>query len=377
MNCKRCDRELNPDWMFCPYCGRAIVISKAPKKRGNGQGSVFQLENGKYMASVVLSSWVDENGKRHKKTRSRVFDRKKDALAALPELRKEPKQREMTFRQLYDKWEPTHRAGKSTMDCYHAAVKYFEPVFGMKMSEIDIDDLQECVDECPHGKRTRENMRAVCGLIYKFGIPRKVIPDNLNLASYLIVSGDAAAHRSSFDRDQIEEIKNACGKIPHAEDIYCMIYTGFRPSEFLALTADSYDPKRDCLTGGAKTQAGTDRIVTVSPKIREIIQRRAKRGGFLFDRDGEQWKLRDFTEYAFHPTLELIGIDNPIIEISGGVQRHMFTPHSCRHTFATLLKDVAGSDKDKLELIGHTSSEMLRYYQDAPIEGLHKITDQI
>ena len=117
--------------------------------------------------------------------------------------------------------------------------------------------------------------------------------------------------------------------------------------------------------------------MTVSPKIREIIQRRASSGGYLFSRDGDQWKLRDFTEYAFHPALEEIGIDNPLVEISGGIMRHKYTPHSCRHTFATLLKDASGSDKDKLELIGHTSTEMLRYYQDAPVDSLRKITDQI
>ena len=56
------------------------------------------------------------------------------------------------------------------------------------------------------------------------------------------------------------------------------------------------------------------------------------------------------------PALEAIGIDNPIVEIGGGKKRHKYTPHSCRHTFATLLKRVAGADKDKQELIGHASA---------------------
>ena len=30
----------------------------------------------------------------------------------------------------------------------------------MKISDVDIDDLQDCIDECPRGKRTKENMRA-------------------------------------------------------------------------------------------------------------------------------------------------------------------------------------------------------------------------
>lgn len=58
-------------------------------------------------------------------------------------------------------------------------------------------------------------------------------------------------------------------------------------------------------------------------------------------------------------------------------RRHRLTPHSCRHTFATLLKRAHGSDADKLALIGHTSTDQLRDYQDVPVEDLRRIIDQI
>ena len=51
------------------------------------------------------------------------------------------------------------------------------------------------------------------------------------------------------------------------------------------------------------------------------------------------------------------------------------TPYSTRHTFATLMKRVGGADRDKLELMGHTSTEMLRHYQHVSYEDLRKITD--
>lgn len=381
MNCKKCGAELIPGAGYCHICGREIIRHQAAKRRGNGQGTVFQLPNGKYKAMVTLDYYTTTDGKRRRKTRSRVCEKKKDAVAALPELQKDLRReakKSTTFKQLFDAWLPTHRAGKSTLDCYRAAVKYFSPVWPLRLSEIDVDDLQECIDDCPHGKRTKENMRALCGLVYKYGIPRHVIPENLNLAQYLKVDGDGAAHRAAFDAAQLDLIKKACGTVPHAEDIYAMCYLGFRPSEFLALTADSYDKGRNCLTGGAKTDAGKDRAVTISPKIKPIIERHAASGGFLFAApDDGQWELKAFTEEAFYPALEAIGIENPIVEIGGGKKRHKYTPHSCRHTFATLLKRVAGADTDKQKLIGHASAEMLRYYQDAPLEDLRKITDAL
>ena len=73
-----------------------------------------------------------------------------------------------TLLQLYEAWEPTHRAGESTMDCYRAAIKYFKALWHEKLSDITVDDLQECMDDCPRGKRTRENMKALIGLLYKY-----------------------------------------------------------------------------------------------------------------------------------------------------------------------------------------------------------------
>lgn len=383
MICKRCGAELPDGAGWCWKCGKKQKASeRSVKKRGNGQGTVLALPNGKYKAVVTIGYYLDEDGKRKRHTRTKVCDKKKDAVEALATLKNERTQEDKagktTFRQLYTAWLPTHKAGKSTLDCYKAAYKYFSPVYDMTMRDIDVDDLQECLDDCPHGKRTKENMKAMCGLVYKYGIPRHTIPENLNLAQFLNVSGEGAAHRESFNDVQIERIKKACGSVPHAEAVYCMIYTGFRPSEFLALNAGDFDPKAKTLTGGAKTDAGKGRIVTISPKIESYIKAAAATPGPLFPApDGKRWDLKRFTEEAFYTVLDAVGIDNPIVEIAGGKKRHKYTPHTCRHTFATLMKRVPGADKDKQELIGHASAEQLRYYQDAPLDDLRKITNAI
>lgn len=78
----------------------------------------------------------------------------------------------------------------------------------------------------------------------------------------------------------------------------------------------------------------------------------------------------------FYKVLTACDIKNPITE-KNGVKRRKYTPHRRRHTFATLMKNVQAPDKDKLRLIGHTSTEMLRHYQDVDVEGLRKITDAI
>lgn len=383
MNCNKCGADLPEGSVFCCFCGKKQLREKKKKARGNGQGSVFKLPSGKYKAVVTVGYYLSDDGERHRKTHSQVFPTKKEAIAALPRLLNEPvkkQKKSITFKELYDKWLPTHRAGKSTMDCYKAAFKHFEPVWFYPMEDIDVDDLQECLDTCGKGKRTQENMKALCGLIYKYGIPRQAIPENLNLAQFIVVGGDKGAHRESFDDIQIEKIRQQIGITPYADYVYSLIYLGFRPGEFLLLDISRYNAEKNCFTGGGKTAAGTNRIVTISPKIRPyvtaIIGKRTE-GPVFCDENGEEWELRDFTEKAFYPVLEAAGIDNPMVEIGGGVQRHKYTPHTCRHTFATLMKNINAPSKDKLALIGHSSEEMLRYYQDVDISGLEKITNAL
>ena len=386
MVCRKCHQEA-PDGPYCALCGARQATSRqrsqSVKKRGNGQGSVYKLQNGKYKAVTVLYYYIDDMGNKRKKTRSSVFPTKKEAVAAIPTLQKEPRQqlKQATLKELYELWKPTHRAGASTMGNYTAAFKYFAPVQNLKLEDIEIEDLQDCLDECGKGRRTQENMKAVIGLVYKYGIPRRYVPDNLNLSQFLVVGGESAAHKVSFDAAQIRQIQSAIPDVPYADYIYCMIYLGFRPSEFLALNVESYNRQNQSIRGGAKTEAGTNRVVTVSPKIQPILDgiigERTTGPLFPNKETGERFALKPFTEKIFYKVLDAIGIENPVTANKDGSKRHKYTPHTCRHTFATLMKRVPGSDKDKLELIGHASDEMLRYYQDVDLDDLRKITDRI
>lgn len=377
--CRKCRIELPDGAKFCPACGSKQDVDRRPKTRGNGTGSVYKLPNGTWIAIKVLRREIDEQGKSHRTTVSKSgFRTKKEALNYLPNLTqqtKQEKQKSITFKQLYDKWEPTHKKSKSTMDCYRAAMKHFSPVWNEPMRDITVDDLQECMDDVS-GKRTQENMKAVCGLLYKYAIPRNLA--TLNMGQYLVVNGVAGIGKEGLPLDALEKLKKNIQKVPYADYIVAQCYLGFRPSELLDLDASSYDKKKKAFTGGAKTDAGKNRVVTVSPKIQPTIDRLTenKIGGPIFcAEDGSRLTIEEYRE-KFYDALEACGIDNPVTEVNG-IKRRKYTPHSCRHTFSTLMKNVQAPDKDKLALIGHTSTEMLRHYQDVDLEGLRRITNAI
>lgn len=379
MKCRKCKKEIPDGAKFCQHCGVVQDIDKKPKSRGNGTGTVFRRSNGTWTAMRTLGWECDQEGKTHRVTVSKGgFRTKREAVEYLPNLSQQTRaerQQRMTLREVYDKWEPTHKRGKSTMDCYRAALKHFAPVWNEPMREITVDDLQECMDDVA-GKRTQENMKALCGLLYKYAIPRNVA--TLNMGQYLVVGGEKGIGKEGLPLSALEIIAQNVGKVPYADYVVAQCYLGFRPSELLELDARNYDRAQKIVTGGAKTEAGKNRIVTISPKIQPIIDRLTKdkiSGAIFCAPDGSKMDLEDYRE-KFYAVLDACGIENPITEVNG-VKRRKYTPHSCRHTFATMLKDVKAADKDKLALIGHTSATMLRHYQDTDIESLKRITNAL
>ena len=399
MNCinKKCAAPLPEGALFCPACGRKQVKQKRQRTRGNGQGTVYRLPNGRWRAEKTVGWVVDPlppgapPGTIPQKHRIAVtvstFKTKTEALAALPYLtaaQRKPrsgtatarKGEEITLKELYDQWEPTHKRSKSTINCYRSGFRLFAPLWLTPMSDIDIDDLQDCLDDTELGKRTRENARAALGLIYRYGIPRNCIPKDRNLAKHLNINAEGGKGKVGFSPEELEKIRKAAAQGDRmARIVLCHCYLGFRPTALLALTVADYNAAERAWIGGIKTEAGISRTVTVSPKIQPYIDAllREREAGAVFCRaDSKPYRLAEYRE-DFYRLLQQLGIDNPV----GEDGRHRVTPHSCRHTFATLMKAVPGSDTDKLALIGHTSAEQLREYQDVRYADLRRITDQI
>lgn len=376
--CRRCKNKMPDGSKFCNMCGTRVSARRKPRSRGNGTGSVYKRGDS-WIAVIVTNYETDVDGKAHRKTRSKGgFKTKKEALEYIPTLKQMSvqKSKSATFEQVYEAWLPTHRAGKDTINCYKAAYKYFAPIHNTNIADIDIDDLQDCLDECPRGRRTKENMKALCGLIYKYAIPRLYV--SLDLGHYLIVSGEGGS-KSALPDDALPKLEAKIGEVFGAMYVVCQCYLGFRPVEFVGLDAAHYNREEKAFINGAKTAAGINRVVTISPKIQPYIDRLLPPGkttGAVFvDSEGKPYTTTRYRD-LFYSVLADCGIDNPIIE-RDGKKFYTYTPHSCRHTFATLMKRVEGADKDKLELIGHTSTEMLRHYQDVNYDDLRKITNAL
>lgn len=383
MLCRKCKKDIPEGSKFCSFCGAAQT--EAPKKaktrtRSNGTGTAYK--RGKTWTAVYIAGWKPTPDGRllpDKRTKG-GFATKREALEYVPALKTQGSRNpdaDITFSALYERFLDQHdeRVTASTMAGYKAAYKHFSDIQSMVFRNVGVDDLQYCVDAVP-GKRTRQVMKALAGLLYKYAGSRQITTHNL--AQYIYVGKGEQIERPAFSANQLKHIQQAVGSVPYADYILCMCYLGFRPNEMLSLTKTSFHEENGTayLIGGFKTEAGTNRKVTISPKIMPIIRQRLadKSSIYLFPKsDGSLMRDDYFRDKCFYPALDCLGIQ-PIPQAG---ERAHFVPYSCRHTFANLMKNVTGSDTDKAALMGHSDASMTKKYQSEELEKLFEITNAL
>ena len=182
----------------------------------------------------------------------------------------------------------------------------------------------------------------------------------MNLSQYIVLPELVEEETVPFTAEEVERIW-ADYEICLIDGIaLLMIYTGLMPGEISRIKRENWQGQffTDI---GIKTDRRKSAAVPIPDRLMPVVSElfaHGKNGSLL------PYKMDTYRK-EFKAMVERIGADARC------------TPYSCRHTFATLMKRVEGSNKDKLELIGHSSEEMLRYYQDVNLEDLRKITDRI
>lgn len=363
MICKLCRKEIPDGSIYCMFCGKKQNYApKKHKNRGNGQGTVYQLPNGKWRATVTLG--YDENKKR--KTISRNFDKKTDAVNALPTLKTTPKiDNSITFKQCLDKVLEHKKTtiSKQAYNTYNSYSKKFKPIFYMKITDIRLEHLQNAVDSAkPSGKRI---MKTLAEDVFKSAMKNDVVQKDY--AQYIDVGKKESKKHESLTVDEIKEIKKYADKgRPYCDYIMCLIFTGMRPIELFALKKEDYFD--GCFHGGAKTDAGKNRVVPVHPLIQPYVDKLMQSDSeYIFpNRSGKQMKRGHFSDYYFKDAIKGLNV------------RQDLTPYCCRHTFATLMGKIDSNDKLSMQrLMGHTNFNMTAHYTHTDVEQFKAIMNAI
>ena len=142
---KKCRSEIPDNSAYCLYCGTSQASKQQnTKSRGNGTGSVYKLPNGKYKAIVTLYYYI-KDGRLRRKTASKTFSRRVDAINALPGLKTQSERRDVTLQGLCDLFVTTPKylkLSKSQKDKLGYAWARLAPLHRKKISEITVDDIE-------------------------------------------------------------------------------------------------------------------------------------------------------------------------------------------------------------------------------------------
>lgn len=353
------------------------------KSRGNGQGTAYKRKGcSTWTAEVVIGTKIpDDPSKkpvRVKRTKG-GFKLKKDALAYCEVLLKTAeKVSRPTLKQLYDAWETWYepRIVPSTMGCYKAAFKHFQPLHDTYIDLIAAGDLQTCMDECPAGKRTHENMKALAGLLWAYAYDHNYV--SKKVTENLYIGKGETTQREPITEEELEIIRQSMGKEPFAEYVYALCYLGYRPTEFLELKKSSLRIEKGqlILTEGIKTDAGKNRQVPVPPALGMIFAERMATPGtdllfpqYMYSRGQKkeflgykQMSHEYFNKHIFQPMMKRLGIaENK-------------TPYCARHTYSDKLKNVSADDKTKAAVMGHTDYKFTQsHYQSTSVDDLKSL----
>ena len=369
MLCKKCKKEIPEESKFCNYCGTKQIRERSAKKWGNGHGTVYKAPNGKWIAEYTIG-WDEENGVLSRRKRRKTgFPTKNEALAYLPQLQQTVTvvDKDIKFKDLYKKWIDGHTAkvGQSTITGYKSVWQYFKTIHYVEVAKLRTEHLQKCIDSCPHGRRTKENMKAVGTCVFRLAMQLDIV--DRNYAEYIYIPKEDKNERLAFSSEQLQLMWDNIGIVPDLKYVLLLCYTGMRLSEMLGAMTDNYNCEEGWFITGVKTDAGKDRTITISPKIRPFFEEWGK-GKHLFT----ELSAKRFRNQVFYPALQAIGLDE--LDEKGD---HIYTPHCCRHTFATLMKNVDAPATDKQKLIGHAKFEMTAHYTHTDVESLRRITDKL
>ncbi len=339
----------------------------------NGYGSVFKLSGNrrKPFAVRITQGYTDE-GKRIYKYLSYHITRK-EAMQALASYNTNPyniDESNITFGELYEKWSSRHfkNITKNSIKTYLTAANYCKPIFNTKIKEIRTVHLQNLIDALNKNYGSLKIVKALLNQVFKFAMELDIIQKDYSI--YLKIGKHIPIQKKSIFTDrEIDILWENLDKFEYIDAILVMIYTGMRIGELLDLKKKNIDLiEQTIIIEISKTSAGTNRIIPIHPRIKNLIQKRFKysNSSYLINNRQNNGNISysHFIGNLFNPIMSELKMNH--------------TPHDCRHTFATRLNDAGGNATAIKKMIGHESFALTeKVYTHKKVDELRKAIELV
>lgn len=348
---RRCGKEFSDEFSFCPFCGAADSPPvRNTKKRGNGQGTVYKMANGKYRAEITMCYYMSD-GKVKRKRKTKVFDKKKDAIAFLPELKSYQPEKKITLLELYQIYEKSKaydRLSKSQRNKLGYAWKRLAPLHTADIVPLTIDQMQECIDGSVSTYYPARDMKVMLSHLYNIAIKREYV--SYNKTEYIELPELSKAKRDAWNAAELDTLWAAYNSgNDFVGYILIMIYAGLRLGELRRIKKEDVHLDEKYAIGGIKTEAGIDREIAFADKIMPIVTRFYEKGkNKLLEMNEDNFYSR------YHETTAELGIRD-------------LPPHCCRHTYFTRLASEGVQPAVITQSGGHKDLSVTMTYIHIPL----------
>ena len=340
-------------------------------KLPNGYGSVYKLSGNRRRPWIARKTigW-DENGKQLYYTIG-YFETRAKAMAALAEYNKNPigERGDITLKEIYGEWSKDRypKLSPKTVQSYEVAWNHLSTLENEKLKDIKTSHIQKIINDMNKKGLSRSSchkVKVLAGLIYKHAMADDIV--DKNYAEMVELPSNDTKKKEIFTDLEIKAIEELSEVDPWANTILILIYTGMRVGELLTLTKFNINIDDMVIIGGIKTDAGKDRIIPIHSKIqRHIKYWYNTNSDYLINREGKKIGVDSYRRTLYYPALEKCNV-------------RKLTPHSCRHTFASLMARAQVDPLHIQKIIGHADySTTANIYTHPEIKELKNAIEKI
>lgn len=349
------------------------------RKRGNGTGSIIEIKDRKgktkYRVRVTVRTYFDEENMKPRTISKSlgVFDKRTDAEAVLAEYNRCPLDLESkiaTVEDLYNMWSEGYfqkLKGDSSIRTITSAWKYCKSIYNMPLKKLNTGHIKDVMDngfvieetgKNKGGKKfasncTKARIKSIFNLMLDFAYERNLVVRNVARAFDINDIRQEIDYQKKikepFSNEEVDRLWDNLDELPFVDVLLIGIYTGFRPQELCLLKVENVDLEGNCIIGGMKTRAGTNRKVPIHPLIKPLVEKRYKQA-VSYD---SEWLFNDrFSQTGYHLTYDKLRHRFETIMAELGMNNR--TGHCLRVTFSTKAYASGMPEYILKRIVGHS-----------------------
>lgn len=358
------------------------------KRRGNGEGSIFQKPDGSWCA--VFTVGHNENGKRKRRyvygrTKGEILQKLDQARSdARSGLAVEPSR--LTVGEFIDNWMTTsaeQRLRPTTRVTYDSLIKkHLKPhLGGVRLSHLDHLKLEAWQAALTRGKvsvRTRRSAFVLLGTILKRGVRLGLIARNP--LERVEKPRPEAVEIQVLSPDQVRKLLEKAKGHRHEALFVLAVTTGARQGELFGLEWRDVDLDAGVLTiqrtlieaagkisvGPPKTKSSRRSVELPANAVEALRAHRRRQPAtphptarIFLDTEGKPLRKSNFIRREWHPLLEKAEL--PKVKF-----------HSLRHTHVTILLAAGGNLRAVSERVGHSRTSTTSDVYAHSVQGMQR-----